>query len=305
MSPSPSISVAICTFNRAQSLARTLRSLSEALPPSRPWELLIIDNNSTDNTRHVASSWSERLPLRYVFEAEQGLSAARNRATREFVGGLLVFTDDDVLFAREWLTSYEGAWTAHPEAEYFGGCIIPEWEDGKPAWVRDQRLDLLDGLMGWYDLGGDTRAYQPGEPSPFGANFALTHQAIAKHGSFRTDLGVKGGVAGRGEETEYFSRVRAGGGMGVYVGAACLRHLIHSSRFVPRALLRYGVQSGLAAARTGVAECRPGTLRRQMSFAARGLWQLLKGRGDRARQCLINIGVERGLAQAARERGGG
>ncbi|MBC7625374.1 MAG: glycosyltransferase family 2 protein, partial [Aeromicrobium sp.] len=87
------ISVAICTFNRAGSLRRTLESLASVAPPQvGGWELLVVDNNSSDSTRAVVAEFESALPVRYVFEAEQGLSLARNRAIREFRADLLLFT---------------------------------------------------------------------------------------------------------------------------------------------------------------------------------------------------------------------
>jgi glycosyltransferase involved in cell wall biosynthesis len=78
------ISVGICTYNRSDDLTNALTGLTLIqLPESLQWELLIIDNNSTDNTREIAGRYQSKLPLRYVFESQQGLSYARNRAIRE------------------------------------------------------------------------------------------------------------------------------------------------------------------------------------------------------------------------------
>jgi glycosyltransferase involved in cell wall biosynthesis len=91
------ISVCICTYNRSESLRRTLESLARQNNIDLG-EVLIVDNNCTDGTAEVVESFRERLPIRLVTESQQGLAHARNRAAAEFRGGVLLFTDDDVRF---------------------------------------------------------------------------------------------------------------------------------------------------------------------------------------------------------------
>ena len=109
MSTNINFTVSICTYNRADSLKRTLESFCAAEKPGVPWELLIIDNNSKDGTPAIVKQFEERLPLRYIFEGVQGPSAARNRAVDEFCGNTLLFTDDDVRIDAGWLRAYEQA----------------------------------------------------------------------------------------------------------------------------------------------------------------------------------------------------
>jgi glycosyltransferase involved in cell wall biosynthesis len=291
-----SLSLALCTYNRAQLLERALASLAECDPPRGDWELLLIDNNSRDRTREIARGFEGRLPLRYLFEETQGLSAARNLALRECRGDVLLFTDDDLRFDREWLRTYVSAFAARPESGWFGGRVQPWWEQGKPAWLHDDRLALIEGLLVHYDLGAVDRAYHREDPSPFGASFALRRATFERTGDFRLDLGVKGAVPGRGEESEYFERIHAAQIPGWYVGGASAWHWQDANRFTLRHLYIFGIQKGIAEIRMG--GDRPqqeGRFSRELSFAARALAQWLRGRGDRARQCVINMGIERGL----------
>jgi len=289
-------SLALCTYNRSNLLAQALESLCACQGPRGDWELLVIDNNSTDGTSAVAGSFAPRLPLRYVFEPVQGLSAARNRALRECKGEVLLFTDDDVRFDADWLRTYEQAFAGQPEAGWFGGRVRPLWPEGKPKWLHDENLALISGLLVHYDLGALNRPYATQDPAPFGASFALRRAAIATGGEFRADLGVRAGTPGRGEEVEYVERLRRGGVGGFYVGASSAWHWQDAARFRWPYLYRYGVQKGIAEARTqGAAVQSPAPYPEQAAFALKALLQLLKGRGDRARQCVINMGIARGV----------
>ncbi len=289
------LTVAICTYNRADSLADTLAHLCELIGSAQlDWELFLIDNNCRDHTRQVAERFAERLPLRYLLEPQQGLSHGRNRALQEAQGELLVYTDDDIRPAAGWLSAYAAARHAHPEAEYFGGPIVPWWPQGKPGWVRDINMPLLGGLFGTYDLGGEARAYSAADMHPFGANFALRRSLFERLGPFRTDLGAMGSVPGRGEEAEYFQRARAAGAGGVYLPEAAVQHRVDAGHLSLGYLYRYGEQKGIASRKIHGGGAAPGRFADGV-YLAKGLWQLLKGRGDRFRQCVINMGIVRGL----------
>lgn len=290
-------SLALCTYNRSALLSQALSSLADCEAPAGDWELLLIDNNSRDATRAVAESFIGRLPLHYVFEPEQGLSAARNRALRECRGQVLLFTDDDLRFDPDWLMAYERAFANQPEAGWFGGRIRPLWQDRPPRWLQDENMALIAGLLVHYDLGFRNRPYLSTDPTPFGASFALRRHAFEQVGDFRVDLGVKGDVPGRGEEAEYFERLKLAGVSGFYVGASSAWHWQDRARFGWRYLYRYGVQKGVAAVRMSGAntDYEDGSWLRELEYGLRGAWQMLKGRGDRARQCVINMGIERGM----------
>lgn len=296
-----SFSLALCTYNRAPILERALASLAECDSPPGDWELLLIDNNSTDQTAEVARRFEGRLPLRYVFEATQGLSAARNRALRECRGEVLLFTDDDLRFDADWLIRYEKIFSEQPQAGWFGGRVRPWWEHGQPAWLKDDRLALIDGLLVHYDLGSSGRAYGTADPLPFGASFALRRRVVERFGAFRLDLGVKGNVPGRGEEAEYFDRLRDAGVPGWYVGESSAWHWQDPKRFQWPHLYRYGYQKGVAEVRLkGAGVHTEGTMGAEVAFLVKAIDQWLKGRGDRARQCVINMGIQRGLRSGTR-----
>jgi glycosyltransferase involved in cell wall biosynthesis len=292
------ISVCICTYNRAESLQRTLGSLAAQLnADSGPIELLIIDNNCTDATYQIVAAFSESLPVRRVAESRQGLAHARNRAVTESRGDVLLFTDDDIRFGPCWLATYQDAIRRFPDADYFGGRILPDWGHAKPRWIGDEPLPLIDGVLGWFNHGVETRPFWATEPLPFGASFAVKRSLFEKVGLFRVDLGAGGMGLGRGEETEFLMRARDAGAQGVYVGEALCFHAYDPGSLTLAALYRYGIAHGRS--HNAIFD-RPhrGRYSSTVSFVVRGIFQLLKGRGDRFRQCIINAGIEMGTSKS-------
>jgi GT2 family glycosyltransferase len=228
-------------------------------------------------------------------ESRQGLAHARNRAVAEFCGDLLLFTDDDVRLEAGWLAAYLNASRRFPEADYFGGRILPDWAV-KPRWIRNEPLSLIDGALVWFDHGAETRPFGTTEPRPFGASFAVKRRLFDQIGLFRGDLGPKGTRRELGDESEFVTRARKAGAQGVYVGEALCFHPYDPRRFTLAALYRYGIASGRAH---NAIEDRPhrGGYCAAASFVTRGILQLLRGRGDRFRQCIINVGIEMGTKE--------
>jgi len=290
----PQITVVICTFNRCERLRRALVAFTSATPPSVHWELLIVDNNSTDQTREVVEGFRDRLPVQYAFERKQGLSNARNCALAAARGQHILFTDDDVLIDKAWLTEYSGAFERWPDAGYFGGRVLPFYPSGKPSWLHDESIALLSGLLVRFAPHTETRMFAAIDPTPYGASFALHRRCAQAVGEFRADLGVNGNIPGRGEETDFLSRAIALGWRGLYVHDAVALHETDPRRLTLSYMYRFGVQCGIAAAKVGGSPSNSSWFH-ATGFAIRGILQLLRGRGDRARQCLINIGIIAGL----------
>jgi len=291
------ISLCVCTYNRSQSLSETLSSVRRLRDLEMLTELLIIDNNSTDGTATVVDNFASDLPIRRVVESSQGLSHARNRAIAEFKGEILLFTDDDVLLHVDWLSAYAEATSKFPRAGFFGGRILPNWHNRPPDWLRGERLALLNGVLVWYDHGTEIRPYACDEEPPYGASFAVRRSLLEAMSGFRTDLGCRGTLPGRGEETEFLRRCIAAEALGVYVGSALCWHKVDERRLTLLALYQYGIESGRAH-KVIAGSAEPGSVVRVPLHIARGLIQLFKGRSDRFRQCVINAGIEVGLRGA-------
>ena len=173
------ISICICTYNRSESLRRTLASLAEQVNAEfGAIELLIVDNNCTDDTHQTVEAFRQRLPIRRVTESRQGLAHARNRAVAEFRGDVLLFTDDDVRFGPAGLLPIRMQSVVFRTPITLADAFCRTGVDAKPRWIRDEPLPLIDGVLGWFDHGAETRLFETTEPLPFGASFAIRRQPV-------------------------------------------------------------------------------------------------------------------------------
>jgi len=225
---STTLSVALCTHNQRDRLQRTLRDLTLLVRPDSPWELLIVDNASTDGTAQLAAATDWRTPdlnVRVVREEQLGLSNARNRAIREATGDYIIFMDDDETPHPQWLSAYERVILAQ-QPDALGGRIEVMFEDGeRPAWLQDE----LMGFLGRLDHGAVARPMvEPATPI-FGGNFAFRRDVFARVGSFDAALGRKGTANIGGEDTELYRRM---------IGMGC------NIWWVPEAIIHHRIQAG-------------------------------------------------------------
>jgi len=221
------ISVIICTYNRSDSLRRTLEHLQNMeVPEEIRWELLVVDNNSKDDTKAVAESFREIMKIRftYLLEKNQGLSFARNNGIRHAAGDVIVFTDDDVLVDKSWIGNIHEAFRKHVEAACIGGKILPRWEKPCPAWLKGRLLEYLACC----DHGDETKRMS--EPRLWGANLAMRSSMFRKYGLFDTRLGHTGGKLYGGEECQYLDRMLASGECILYCPEIIVHHCIPESR---------------------------------------------------------------------------
>ena len=233
-------SVIICTRNRSASLERALNSIVEASRclaemDGAEWELLVVDNGSTDNTQDVVKQFSDRLPIRAVFQPIAGLSNARNAGLEAAFGKFVLWTDDDVLVEAGWLRSYFRAFRQHPETELFGGRAVPKFEGPEVSWfVANQQY--LSSLLAIRD-NRDWTDIKPGR-LPFGLNFAVRRDVQLRH-KFDPELGVAPGRRIGGEESSMLRSALNDGATGRWVWDATVFHLIPASRQSASYVLEY------------------------------------------------------------------
>jgi glycosyltransferase involved in cell wall biosynthesis len=246
------LSVVICTYNRADRLDRALHSIYEARHlGAYHWELLLVDNRSTDRTADVAAGWTDRLPIRYIYEAEPGLSAARNRALAEAHGRLVAFTDDDVEVDPDWLAAIMRARRCWPTASYLAGRILPSYEGQRPSWMTETCESLLAGVVIRFSPPCCHGRLTPDDPRPMGANLAFDADALRTVGGFRTDLGRNGSSLVGGEEVAVLAKLEQLGHHGIYVPDAIVHHHTPADRLRRWFLVRYFAAVGVAAVRMG------------------------------------------------------
>jgi glycosyltransferase involved in cell wall biosynthesis len=231
------ITVAICTWNRANLLDRTLDEMQKLkIPKGVVWELLVVNNNCTDNTDKVIVYHINHLPIRRVFESNRGLSNARNAAVRESTGDYMLWTDDDVLVDEYWVEAYVRAFERWPEAAIFGGPIAPWFEGTPPKWL-EAIWPKVANAYAVRDLGPDPIPISE-KSLPFGANYAVS-LPFQKQYIYDPALGRKGkGMLGYEESTLILAMLRDGL-QGFWVPGSKVRHFIPRDRQKTYYLRRY------------------------------------------------------------------
>ena len=231
------ITVAICTWNRAKLLQQTLaKMVSLHIPRGVTWDLLVVNNNSTDHTESVLTSYLDKLPLSSVFEPSPGQSYARNRAVHAAQGDLIIWTDDDVLVDSDWLAAYVDAADQWPTAAFFGGPIEPWFEGEAPPWL-EQIYSRVENAFAARNLGEDPRLLTEGK-FPFGANMAIRTKVQRRY-LFDPKLGLRPGSRIVGDETAVFEEMTRDGLDGRWVPKAKVRHFIPKGRQTIKYLRSY------------------------------------------------------------------
>jgi len=208
MQTQPRITVAICTFNRADYLRDTLEGLAIQNADSGLFEILVVDNNSSDHTNSVCEEFQKnhaQLTFRVVRELEQGLSRARNRAVKEAGASIILYIDDDVFLPKEFVETaitYSDKYSAPFCA---GGRIDVSFdgEPGQPAWIPNELMPMF----GLHKPFGEEREY-PVSNFPRGGNMVIHRSVFEIAGDFKTDLGRTGTQLLGGEEKAFFDAVR-------------------------------------------------------------------------------------------------
>jgi glucosyl-dolichyl phosphate glucuronosyltransferase len=242
------ISVILCTYNRCQGLARALESVAASrMPESLDWQVLIVDNNSQDQTREVAEAfcWRDSRHFRYVFESQQGKSFALNRGIQEAQAEILAFMDDDVAVEPDWLSELVKPLLNSQWAGTGGRVFLPK-DFTAPPWMAVEGPQSLLGILALFDFGPEARLLSK---PPIGNNMAFRKEVFLKYGGFRTDLGPSPGSEIRHEDTEFGSRLLNGGEKILYVPSAVVRHAVPERRLKKQYFLAYHFDYGRALVR--------------------------------------------------------
>jgi glucosyl-dolichyl phosphate glucuronosyltransferase len=243
--------VLICTYNRAALLADALDSLAESrVPESLRWEAIVVDNNSTDETRHVVETRAPRYPapLRWLFEKSQGKSRALNTGIAAASGGVIVFTDDDVRIPAGWLAAAVRPLLQRSEIDYTGGPVRPMWQAPAPKWLRDESGPMW-GPLALVDYGVQPFIFEDRRRIALGVNMAVRASLIDAIGGFHPALDRCGtSLLGQGQ-AEFFFRSRAAGARGLYVPEMMIDHVVPASRLTRSYFRRWWYWKGIARAR--------------------------------------------------------
>jgi glycosyltransferase involved in cell wall biosynthesis len=231
--------VIVCTRNRADLLRLALQSLAAQSAPPESFEVLVVDNGSTDHTSAVVDGCRALLDLRCVREDRTGLSYARNRGYAEAMGAYVAFLDDDAKARQDWVANICRA-IEEDEPDIFGGPHFPAFIEPKPDWFPDARET-------WF-LGDEARHLEPDE-HVIGVNMIVRKAVLERLGGFRTDLGMIGAAMGYGEDTDLQERVRreVPGARLLYCPDVVVYHVVRPEQAALGWYLRRAVRRGLQA----------------------------------------------------------
>jgi glycosyltransferase involved in cell wall biosynthesis len=244
----PTIQITICTWNRAGLLRQTLESACALTwPDSHLATILVVNNNSTDDTSQVVRGFTDRLPVREVFEPTPGHTTARNRALTETNADFVLWTDDDVLFDKDWLIAFCDATSRWPDAAVFGGPCRP--------WFPIEPDSDLTATFPALALGYCVRGYDgPDGPIPFfepqhlmGMNFGV-RMAGLRDLRFDPTLGYSPTSITGGDETDYIRRALAQGARAAWVSRMHVQHYVSPERMTLQYLKRFTIGNARRAA---------------------------------------------------------
>jgi glycosyltransferase involved in cell wall biosynthesis len=222
------ISVVISTYNREKYLERCLESLAGQSFDKSAYEIVLVNNNSTDSTESIFRRIKEKhknLNIRYIVEKSQGLSYARNTGIKVSSGDIILFVDDDAFAAPDYIRKIHHFFQGHPDVKAIGGKIVPQFETSRPVWMSKFLMPLVASL----DLGKRIRPF-PTTRFPIGANMGFSREIFERYGYFNVNLGRKGSALEGGEEKDIFSKLKSDNVPIYYVSDACIYHIIPDNR---------------------------------------------------------------------------
>ena len=289
---SPDLEVLICTHDRQELLQQVLASLNLC---HRPTDcrvgIFVVANACSDGTGEVLEAYvravdqaSGQLPLRWMIDPVPGKSHALNTALPLARAPLITFVDDDHRVASGYLEAVWRTAQEQPDADFFCGRILPDWDGSEPPWVHEEgRYRIYPLPVPRFDLGDSAGFVEPGSATPGGGNLAIRSAVFKRIGPFNLELGPRGHNLGGAEDIEWVRRGVASGATVYYSPDMLQFHFVDSKRMT----LGYVMQKAY--------ERSASTSRLQSSFATRRVMPLymIRKTATYALQALISLSSER------------
>jgi len=275
------ISAIICTHNRDRYLGDAIDSLLNQ-QGSVDYEVIVVDNASTDRTREIVKTRQSQPHLHYVYEPTMGLSVARNTGAQTAKGQILAYLDDDAIASPQWLQILNQFYKDHDDVAIAGGKVTLIWPDGvaPPRWVSVE----MSGCLGFYDLGAEVVFIDNPGLTPRGLNYSMRRAVWTQMGGFDSQLGRVGKRLLSNEELQMTERVLEAGWRVAYVPEALVAHNVAPERLCHQWFLNRSWWQGISeyyreqlSGRQGVAQINRGSER-----LIRGLYRSIKYLNDPA-----------------------
>lgn len=229
--PAPSIvdaTVLICTFNRAVDLGEALASvLAQDTGGRFNYEVVVVDNNSTDDTRNVVQALIAQghSNLRYLFEGRQGRGHALRLGVSEARGAIYALADDDILVPRHWLRTIIETFESRSDISFVGGKVLPLWGAQPPRWLTPRHWSAI----ALSDYGDQELSVDIGHQICLLAA-AFRTAAVKAVGGYGARLGVSSDRIGGTEDVDLFARLFRNGYVGLYIPTLTIQHKVASNR---------------------------------------------------------------------------
>jgi glycosyltransferase involved in cell wall biosynthesis len=237
----PNVTLLVCTYNRCDDLREMLESALAQTASDFTYEVLVVDNNSSDETRKVVESIVARghPNIRYTFERKQGKSFALNRGITEARGEICSVVDDDQVLPTDWLSTVVAQFRANPNASFVGGRVLPLWLGDVPPWLTEQHWSAV-GIVDY----GDREMWLDARHPICLLACSFRRGAIESAGGYRADLGVSRQLIGSVEDFEILQRLSRAGLRGLYTPALSLLHKVPPSRLTKQYHRRWHTEHG-------------------------------------------------------------
>lgn len=236
------ISAVICSYNRARFIKEAVESIFNQDFDRASYEVIVVDNNSTDGTIDVLAAYKAAHPdynFSYHTETRQGVAFTRTRCAEEAKGEIVAYLDDDSTAQPGWLQGIVSFFDSHPATWSVGGKIVPRFLTGIPDWYSR----YFFGLVGNFDQGPNVKRLT-GARYPCGANMAFRKKVFDEVGYFNTELGRKGNGLLANEEKDIYLRILAAGHEVHYLPGVWVLHSVESNKFDKNYVRRHSMGIG-------------------------------------------------------------
>ena len=243
------ISVIVATYNRCHQLKNFLNSLvNQEFDKSFDYEVIIVDNNSTDDTKSVVTGFMNQFngKLKYLLERRQAQAYALNKGIKEACGEIIAINDDDVILCKDWLKNINKYFKLYPDIAAIGGKILPKFECKVPPWLTLNQPYLLKGALNYYDYGN--KAFEIDKDKQFlGANVAIRSDVFKKHGLLSEKITKHGNRILIFPDTEFYHRIKNRGEKIMYAPDVFVEHVFDESRINKRYFKRWYYYTGISS----------------------------------------------------------
>lgn len=240
------LTVLLVSHNGSDTIGRTLSAFAAVAPPADGWQLLVVDNASTDGTARIATSFADRLPLHLLQEPRRGKGFALNTGLTRVHGDLIVLVDDDILPRPDFLVEWSRVADTYRDCDFFGGGVEPLFEYPPPSWARQQwwagmlyaatNAGVPEGPIHY-------NSRLPFPPDVLGPNMAI-RMTVVRAGHRYDPHFMEGFNSLMGSELEFILRLIRAGYRAGFAPGATVRHIVNrrqvSRRWILRRCQRYG-----------------------------------------------------------------